>query len=296
MLHPRPFLWFAFVTLVATLLLLSKSTQASVLVIGATGRTGSLLYKELKDLGVDRVRGLVRDVDKARDILGCDACDESEGIFVGDVTNITTLLPALRQVRTVAIASGVSGFVNMTTEEIKGIEFLGVQNAVWALAQPGNLERFGLQRLKVVLCSSMGTTYVAKSHSMFSDILFYKLNAEAFLGSVGMTTAVVKPCGLVNDAGHNRTLLALHDDAPTPTGSQRVPREGVARVMAELVVRPSRQNLRFDLCSIEGPATENLGELLGSARWEWEEVGVAARGAIDHLAQLFFHHPFGRQR
>ena len=68
--------------------------------------------------------------------------------------------------------------------------------------------------------------------------------------------------------------------------------------MAELVVRPARQNLRFDLCSIEGPATTDLGALLDSAKWGWEEeVAVAARrGAIDHLAQLFFHHPYGHER
>ena len=268
--------------------------HASVLVLGATGRTGSLLYKELKHRGIDDVRALIRDVDKARDVLQCGSCDESEGIYVGDIRNLTSLLPALRQVDTVAIASGASG--TESAEDIKEIEFKGIQNVVRALAQKSNVESFGLKNLKVVLCSSEGTTSIP-SNNKFSDILFYKLNAEAFLGSVGLATAIVKPCGLSNGAGGNSTLLALHDDTPTPTGSRIIARADVARVMAELVIRKSHQNLRFDLCSIEGPATTNLDQLLDSAKWEWEQVAAAstptARKTIDQLAQLFFHHPFG---
>jgi hypothetical protein len=70
--------------------------------------------------------------------------------------------------------------------------------------------------------------------------------------------------------------LALHDDAPTPTGSQMIPRADLARVMAHLVMSPPRQNLRFDLCSIEGPATTDLYKLVDSAKWDWQDIGGAA--------------------
>ena len=100
-----------------------------ILVLGATGRTGSLLYQNLKQSN-HKVRALVQSRDKARDILQCDKCDETEGVFVGDIRNLTSLLPAFHHVQTVAIATGVSGVGNLTRKDIRAVEFDGVQNAV----------------------------------------------------------------------------------------------------------------------------------------------------------------------
>jgi hypothetical protein len=76
----------------------------------------------------------------------------------------------------------------------------------------------------------------------------------------------------------------LHDDAPTPTGSQMIPRADVARVMAHLVMSPPSQNLRFDLCSIEGPATTDLYKLVDSAKWGWQNIGGGATTSTNTLA------------
>jgi nucleoside-diphosphate-sugar epimerase len=158
---------------IVILTLLLPTSHAAVLVIGATGRTGSLLYKELKDQhGIDNVRALVRSVEKARELLHCEACDPTEGVFLGDVTDVTTLMPALRGVHSLAIAAGAS--TKSTAEEIKEIEFTGVQNAVQALAQEANRKQFGLQNLKVVLCSSQGSTWFP-SNNTFGQIIFQKL-------------------------------------------------------------------------------------------------------------------------
>ena len=59
-----------------------------VLVTGATGRLGSLLYAQAKaDTRIGSVRAFVTNVTHARDTLGCQKCDPSEGIYVGDVRN-----------------------------------------------------------------------------------------------------------------------------------------------------------------------------------------------------------------
>jgi NAD(P)H-binding len=288
-----------------------------VLILGATGRTGSLLYHELvvskqqqqqpqqqqkRHTAVTGVRALVRSVDRAREILHCNACDESEGIFVGDIQNLTSLLTtgAFENVQTVAIATGVTGQESPppTTNEIKAIEFTGIQNAVRALAELHHHHHdvIPVQDRRVVLCSSRGTTTPISSnekYKMFGDILFYKLNTEAFLGSIGMFTSIVKPCGLSNDAGSNRTLLALHDDAPTPTGSQMIPRADVARVMAHLVMYPPRQNLRFDLCSIDGAATTDLVKLMDSAKWDWQQA-TAPESHGQQTAKIGLHEAVSR--
>lgn len=110
----------------AAVLLLAASVGASdiIVVTGAAGRTGSLIYKQLKaDARVSEVRALVTSLtksvkcvasvqshdqhfrnsnlhtprpslflfDRAKSVLGCHRCDQSEGIFVGDVTVPATL-------------------------------------------------------------------------------------------------------------------------------------------------------------------------------------------------------------
>jgi uncharacterized protein YbjT (DUF2867 family) len=81
----------------AALLLASCSAAApatTVLVTGASGQTGSILYKLLRATPGFSVRAMVRNTTKARAALGCDKCDPSEGIYTGDVTNVTTLTAA----------------------------------------------------------------------------------------------------------------------------------------------------------------------------------------------------------
>merc|ERR1719253_560130 len=232
--------------------------SGAVLVTGATGRTGALLYRDLQRRGVADVRAFVRDADKARTVLGCDACDEAEGIFVGDLTE-----PA-------AVASGAGGRSAPATQ--RAVEFDAVVAAVAALeaANPGRADA-----LRVVLCSSMGTTR-ATPPSWGGDILHWKLNAEAFLSSSAVaSTVIVKPCGLLDAAGGNATLVVgHHDELFDASPHYTVSRADVAAVMAEAATMAHEVGksdaLRFDLCSVPGPATTDLAGLIDDARWGWD--------------------------
>jgi hypothetical protein len=53
------------------------SQAGPVLVTGATGRTGSLLFLALQNAGI-KTRAFVRNITKAKEVLGCQACDKSE--------------------------------------------------------------------------------------------------------------------------------------------------------------------------------------------------------------------------
>ena len=64
------------------------------MVTGATGHTGSQVYLTLQQQGVN-VRGLVRNISKARSLLKCTACNASDGIYVGDITRPETLGDAM---------------------------------------------------------------------------------------------------------------------------------------------------------------------------------------------------------
>ena len=104
----------------------------SVLVTGASGRTGKLLYAQLKARNDMKVKALVRASadakDKARTALNCTKCDASEGIFYGDVTIPSSLTASMAGVDTLAICVGVGETFNKTI--MKGVEFIGVENQV----------------------------------------------------------------------------------------------------------------------------------------------------------------------
>ena len=80
-----------------------------VLVTGATGRTGSGLYKMLRSDTSYRVRAFVRSASKAKSVLGCKRCDESEGIFIGTLNDTAALTRAAAGASVAAIAAGLSG-------------------------------------------------------------------------------------------------------------------------------------------------------------------------------------------
>ena len=228
------------------------AAAAPVLVTGAAGRTGSLVYRGLKAAGAE-VRALVRDASKAREALGCDKCDESEGVFVGDVTKPATLTAAFHGVRRLAIVVGAGPTDNSTVQ--RAIEFDGVRNQVRALAAPDG-PRPAAEDVRVVLCSSMGTV-APPTMNPLGDILFYKLNAEAFVSASGMRHAIIKPCGLLNTAG-NATLLVGHDDTLLSTRPPVIARSDVAAVAVAALAYDGASALRFDLCSKRGPPPADL--------------------------------------
>lgn len=242
------------------------SAQNIAVVTGATGRTGILIYQDLKDSGVfQEVRAMVRVVDATtRATLNCSRCDESEGVYVGDVTDPASLEAVMQGASMLAIAVGVSP--NVTDEVMKAVEFDGVKNQVAALATGAGRPA---SSLFVALVSSGGTTYPDPPAYMGGKILFYKLNAEAFLGGSGVPSAVVKPCGLGTGPASEQQLVVGHADETMPMPPV-IARADVARVLVHAMLK-RQLGLRFDLCaSTQGSATTDLDQLLEEARWSWE--------------------------
>jgi uncharacterized protein YbjT (DUF2867 family) len=240
--------------------------KPTVLVTGATGQTGSLVYHQAKkDDRIGAVRALVRDVDKARRMLNCTSCDESEGIYVGDVTAPSSLTRAFDGVDALAIAVGVGFRANASVQ--KAVEFTGVESQVAALAGSGGA---AVGSKRVVLCSSMGTTDPHPAPFEGGPILFWKLNAEAMLGASGVPSTVVKPCGIEGTYGRGgKELVVGHDDA-LPMTHGAISRADLAAVMLEALVAKAT-GLRFDLCVGPGKPTTDLKALLDAARWPWEQ-------------------------
>jgi len=266
---------------------------AVVLVTGATGRLGSKLYFALKqrketqqhrktkggdEVPILEVRALVRSLEKAKEVLGCTVCDKSEGIYIGDVTKSTGLKNATEDGRVTVLAIAVGASPNVSKKMQRAVEFDGVVNSVRAIATKSSPSdekvkdsKNNRRELKVVLCSSMQTTK-PPSDTMFGDILFWKLNAETFLSTAGLSsTTIVKPCGLKDGQGGNFTLYTGHLDEPSKFHT--VSRDNVANIMTEAIVMATKSgnHHRFDLCSKPGDPTTDLKKVIEDSQWGWEK-------------------------
>jgi len=240
----------------------SPNPPRTILVTGATGRTGSLIYKELQAAEGINVRAFVTNQEEARNILNCTACDPTEGIYVGDVTDKASILASMKNVDSVACAVGVSSVSNDTL--VKDVEWLGVENQVSAMAEANPTVDVG--SLYFSLISSMDTT-LDPQPVWSGKALFYKLQAEAFLQSAGVLFSIVKPCGLADMPGGRQKIQVGHDDSLM--GGKAISRADVASVVATAVKQRS-SGLRFDICAAEGTPTTDLPALLISARWPWQ--------------------------
>jgi len=246
-----------------------------VVITGATGHTGALTYNLLKSLGVE-VRGLVRNVTKAKEVLGCSKCDESEGIFVGDVSKPATLDGVMHNADALVILTSAFPVCNPFPKcsYDKGgypvdVDFNGGKNQVEAFVK-------GAGGLKlVVLVSDLETTEPDTQLDKMGNgqIGFYKLNEEAFLMSSGLPYTIVKPCGLGSGKPGLDEMMVGHDDEEGWDLSVPVQRSDVARVVAAAIKAPKdAANLRFDLCAKAGTPTQDgdIPALLKSARHPWE--------------------------
>jgi len=252
---------------------------APVVITGATGQTGSLTYNLLKSRGVE-VRAFIRNITKAKEVLGCTKCDASEGIFVGDVTKPSTMVDVMQGAGALVIVTSAFPVCNPFPKcsYDKGaypvdVDFNGGKNQVEAFVK-------GAGGLKpVILVSAMGTTEPDSGLDKMGNgqIGFFKLNEEAFLMASGAPYTIVKPCGLGSDKPTQDTIVVGHDDAENWDLSVPVQRADVARVIAAAVQNPTvAANLRFDICAKAGPPTvdKDIPALLKSARYSWEQPKV----------------------
>jgi len=263
----------------AVLCLAGLAASTTVMITGATGRSGSLVYEALKkDDPSLSLRAFVRNATKAGKVLGCSKCDESEGIFVGDLNKPETLTAGMKGADVLVITTGpivLPGscklgplgckYAKDATPKIT--QYDGVKSSVTAFANAGGK--------RVILMSTMETS----SPDNFLDKLggghatFYALNGEAWVMASGLEFTIVKACGLSDvPAGHNKLIVGHDDVGFSLMEDHSVARADVAAVMAAAVTAPEAKNLRFDFCSEKfGKVDKNAEDVLKAAQLPWEK-------------------------
>jgi len=258
--------------------------KRTVVVSGATGRSGNLFYNRLKKENLFNIRTFVRNAAKAKAMLGCDKCDESEGVFVGDITEPASMKAVMTGADVLAIFTSsapqchgipVGPFGNCSYPkgaEPKIIDFQGTKAQVAAFAGAG-----GDPKLKqIVYMSTMDTTVPDNFLDKLGQghVAFYHLQAEAIIMSSGIPFTIAKACGLGDGEGGTQRLSVGHDDE-TFSFTHTVKRDDVARVLAEAVKHPAESaKLRVDICShwFGSATTDIVADVFKAGRYPWQKA------------------------
>ena len=254
-------------TLLALLLPAAASALATpaprtVVVAGATGRSGRLLVQELLK-GENHVRALVRDREKAAGVLpshpnlsliDCDLASDGAAAATREAC---------------ASAHGLIWCASGFTSE-------GVSLDVKCMTElPRALKEAGEAEARVVMLSSAGVTRTewdaAKAEALVgaADIPIIRLNpggildrkreAEEILRSSGVPYSVVRPTGLKDDWPQGRPILSQGDVAVGRTAPA-----DLARVLVSALIEPGSAGKTFEMFTLAGyPApSEGLGGAL----------------------------------
>lgn len=214
----------------------------TVLVAGATGRTGQQVVRQLVAEGYT-VRALARDADKARAMFG-----DKVDVAVGDVADPASLTPAFKGVSRVVSAIGSSAKEGPGSAEF--IDYGGNNNLVDA-AVAANVQQF-------VVVSSMGVTHEEHPlNKMLNNLLIWKLKNEDYLRESGLSYTIVRPGGLTDKAGGEKFIVLEQGDTLKVVA---ISRTDVAAVCVAALQYPEARGKTFEVFTVKEPPAHNWQE------------------------------------
>ncbi len=230
-------------------------STTQVLVTGATGKTGSIVYQKLQQEQNFKVRGFARSPEKVESLFG-----STENFYFGDIKNPESLTEAVKDCHSLVILTSAAPkmvaplppgkrpqFTYDTDEIPELVDYQGQKNQIdMAIAA-------GIQH--IVLVGSMGGTNKNHPLNMMGNgkILIWKRKAEEYLVNSGINYTIIRAGGLLDQPGGVRKLLVgdndellIHPPNGIPTS---IPRADVAETVVQALKEPSAINKAFDLMS-----------------------------------------------
>jgi uncharacterized protein YbjT (DUF2867 family) len=176
-----------------------------VLVAGGTGQTGRFIAQDLKANGF-RVRALVRDVGRAKEVLG----DQIE-FAVGDVRDRKSIDAALKDARYIVSAIGATR--NDPANAPEFVDYGGTKNLAEAAA--------AAKIRQIVIVSSSGATQKDNIlNRLFNNVLVWKFRGEEAVRASGIAYTIIRPGGLTNDGPGQKPIVFAQGDKLSGTISR----------------------------------------------------------------------------
>ncbi|XP_052174023.1 uncharacterized protein At2g37660, chloroplastic [Diospyros lotus] len=232
---------------------MADSSPITVLLTGASGRTGQIVYQKLKERTDQYVtRGLVRTEESKEKIGGAD------DVFVGDIRNADSIVPAFQGIDALIILTSAVPKMKPGFDLSRGgrpefhfedgaypeqVDWIGQKNQIDA-AKAANVKQ-------IVLVGSMGGTN--PNHPLNSlgngNILIWKRKAEQYLADSGVAYTIIRAGGLQDKEGGVRELLVGKDDELLQTETKTITRADVAEVCIQALQFEEAKFKAFDLAS-----------------------------------------------
>ncbi|MGK7954545.1 MAG: SDR family oxidoreductase [Crocosphaera sp.] len=227
-----------------------------ILVTGATGRTGSLVIKKLRESSEQfEVVGLGRSEDKIKELFG-----STEGFFTGSITDQSTVETAMKGCDTLVILTSAVPKMKAPPQEGERPEFEfepgGMPEEVDWIGQKNQIDvakNFGINH--IILVGSMGGTNTNHPLNKIGNgnILIWKRKAEEYLINSGIDYTIIRAGGLLDKPGGKRELIVGKNDTlltNPPNGiPTSIPREDVAELVVQALVENEAKNKAFDVIS-----------------------------------------------
>jgi len=217
-------------------------SEITVLVPGASGKTGRFVMEILAEQGYD-ARGMTRNVERAA------AASEGDYSWVkGDVKNPDDLIAAMDGVSYVICTIGTQEPTGENSPEF--VDYGGVKNLVDA-AKAANVKHF-------VLLSSAGASREDpenRLNKMFGNVVIWKHRGENYLKESGLDYTIVRPGGLLENIYDQGTRGLKFEQGDMGTGI--IHRGDVAAVLVAALQDPSAKSKSFELYSDENAPADN---------------------------------------
>ncbi|AFZ43751.1 NAD-dependent epimerase/dehydratase [Halothece sp. PCC 7418] len=226
-------------------------TNTNVLVTGATGRTGSIVLKKLRQNPDLNAFGFARSEAKIKEIFG-----SSEGVYIGDIRDKNSLEPAIQNCHVLIIVTSAVPQMKEPPKEGERPEFMYPEDATPEIIDyQGQVNQIDLAQEAgvdhIILMGSMGGTN--ENHPLNKlgngNILIWKRTAEEYLIDSGIDYTIVRAGGLINEPGGQRKLLVGKHDTLLNRESPTIPREDVAELIVQALMIPEARNKAFDVVS-----------------------------------------------
>nr|GMD45054.1 Sanguinarine reductase [Ipomoea batatas] len=205
--------------------------KSTVLVTGAAGRTGQIVYKRLKERTDQYVaRGLVRSEESKKKIGG------EDDVYVGDIRDAESIVPAVQ---------GIDALIILTSAVPKmkpGFDPTSGQRPEFYFEDgefPEQIDWIG-QKNQIDAAKAAGVKHI---------VLVWKRKAEQYLADSGIPYTIIRAGGLQDKDGGVRELLIGKDDELLKTDTRTIARPDVAEVCIQALQFEEAKFKAFDLSS-----------------------------------------------
>ena len=221
--------------------------SGTVLVAGATGRTGQWVVKRLQHYGIG-YRLFVRSGEKALEMFGPEVVDR---LTIGSIESESDIDAAVRNANAVICAVG-GNVMDPESPPPSAIDRDGV------IRLASRSKKLGVKRF--ILVSSLAVTKPDHPLNKYGNVLTMKLEGEnevrRFYGEQGFGYTILRPGGLIDEDGPLQHAILFDKGDRIETGT--INRSDVAEAAVEALWIPEARNLTFELVQQEAASRESF--------------------------------------